>query len=380
LGGRDVYLGKYNSPESWEKYGLVIAEWRATGMSPPPARIPGTDTPGPAADEAGPTVNELLLGFWKHAKQHYRRGDGTATNELRNFRDSLRPLRRLYGSTPAGRFTPKMLKAVRQAMIDAGLSRTTINQRIGRVVRVFKWGVAEDLVPSPVHRGLKAVSGLKKGRSEARETQPVQPVPDAFVDAVEPHVSRQVWTMVQIQRLTGMRPGEVTIMRTGDLDTSGRGWVYTPGKHKMEHTGRGRRVPLGPQAREVLKPWLRTYLQAYLFSPGEARAERFAAMRAARKTRVQPSQRDRSKPGAKRRPGLRYTPRTYHHAIAGACVKAGVPNWHPNQLRHNFATMCSKEHGIDVARIILGHANLKTTEIYAEADHAKARAVMERIG
>ena len=31
--GRDVYLGRYESPESWEKYYRVLAEWRLGGCS-----------------------------------------------------------------------------------------------------------------------------------------------------------------------------------------------------------------------------------------------------------------------------------------------------------------------------------------------------------
>ena len=94
-------------------------------------------------------------------------------------------------------------------MIDSGLARTTINQRVGRIVRLFKWAVENELVPPGVHHGLKAVAGLQKGRSEARETEPVRPVPDAPVEAIRPHVARQVWAMIELQRLTGMRPGEV---------------------------------------------------------------------------------------------------------------------------------------------------------------------------
>ena len=72
-------------------------------------------------------------------------------------------------------FRPLALKAVRQAMIDAGLARTTINQRVGRIVRLFKWAVENELVPPTVHQALKAVRGLQKGRSSARETKPVKP-------------------------------------------------------------------------------------------------------------------------------------------------------------------------------------------------------------
>ena len=41
---------------------------------------------------------------------------------------------------------------------------------------------------------------------------------DAAVDAVKPFVSRQVWAMIELQRLTGMRAGEVCIMRGCDIN------------------------------------------------------------------------------------------------------------------------------------------------------------------
>lgn len=88
-----------------------------------------------------------MLGFLKEHRDHYRRSDGTETGELRNFVDSVRPLQELYGDTLAREFSPKDLKAVRQAMINAGLARRTINQRIGRIVHVFKWAVSDELVP-----------------------------------------------------------------------------------------------------------------------------------------------------------------------------------------------------------------------------------------
>src|SRR5262249_42823332 len=159
--------------------------------------------------------------------------------------------------------------------------------------RAFKWAVGEEMVPPSVHHGLKAVPGLRRGRADVRESEPVKPVPDAFVDAIGPHVSRQVWAMVRLQRLSGMRPGEVCGMRTIDVDPSGRVWIYTPESHKTEHHGRERRIHLGPGAQEILRQWLRPELTAYLFQPREVMAEHRAERRRDRKTRVQPSQRDR---------------------------------------------------------------------------------------
>ena len=77
------------------------------------------------------------------------------------------------------------------------------------------------MIAPDVHHGLKAVQGLMYGRTKAREAPPVRPVPDALVDATRAHVSRQVWAMIELRRLTGARPGEGVIMRTCDVDTSG---------------------------------------------------------------------------------------------------------------------------------------------------------------
>jgi integrase len=266
-------------------------------------------------------------------------------------------------------------------MIDAGLARTTINQRVGRVVRLFKWAVESELVEPAVYQALRAVRGLPKGRSAAHEPGPVRPVPEADVQAIRPHVARQVWAMVELQRLTGMRPGEVTAMRTGDLDTTGPVWAYTPPRHKTAHHGRGRTVYLGPRAQEVLRPWLRADPGAHLFSPREAVEERQAERRRRRRTPLTPSQLARKRVGTPGRPpGERYTTRTYHHAVKYGCRRAGVPAWHPHQLRHNAATRLRSEFGVEVARVILGHGRLEATEIYAEADRAKALSVMEQAG
>src|SRR5947208_491358 len=89
--------------------------------------------------------------------------------------------------------------------------------------------------PESWERYHRLIPGLRKGRSTVREKPPVGPVPDADVAAVRPHVCRKVRAMIELQRLTGMRPGEVVIMRTGDLEMGGDVWIYTPSRHKTEH-------------------------------------------------------------------------------------------------------------------------------------------------
>jgi hypothetical protein len=74
----------------------------------------------------------------------------------KNSRFAVRPLRKLYGTTPACEFGPLALKAVREEMIQADICRNEINKRMGRFKRMFAWGVENELIPALVHHGLQA--------------------------------------------------------------------------------------------------------------------------------------------------------------------------------------------------------------------------------
>jgi hypothetical protein len=52
IGGRDIYLGRWNSPESRDEYDRVIAEWLASGRGRSRAEL---DPGGPPTD---PTVSQ----------------------------------------------------------------------------------------------------------------------------------------------------------------------------------------------------------------------------------------------------------------------------------------------------------------------------------
>jgi integrase len=386
LNRRDIYLGRYGTEESRAEYDRVVAEWLTSGRR--------------LESKAGLTVAELILLYIAHVDARY------TSSEPAKIRLALRPVRQLYGATLAREFGPLALKTVRQEFVRANLVRSQINKRTRRVVQMFRWAVAEELLDPSFHQGLKAVEGLRRGRGDVRESDPVKPVPDAQVDAVRPHISRQVWAMIELQRLTGMRPGEVCAMRTCDVNTQGRIWEYRPESHKTAHHGKSRVIFLGPQAQCVLKPWLRTDLAAHLFQPLEAEEERRATQRVARKSKVQPSQRDRKKARPRKTAGNRYDTTSYRRAIEYACDRA-FPHpelskvrradltseqraelrdwrkdhrWHPHRLRHSTATRLRREFGLDVARAVLGHSSPVVTEVYAELDQAKAADVMGKIG
>ena len=135
------------------------------------------------------------------------------------------------------------------------------------------------MIPASVHHGLLAVEGLRKGRCEARETEPVMPTAEELIDPVRELVSPQVRAMIDLQLLTGARPGELCGMRTCDVDTKPAVWVYRPASHKTAHHGHRREIFVGPKAQRILGPLLKPDLQAFVFSPEDAhRAPRGASI------------------------------------------------------------------------------------------------------
>lgn len=403
LSGKDIYLGPFGSKASQAEYDRVLAEWLGNGRQI--EKLTGDYS-----------IAEVAAQFWQHIQTYYVKPDGTPTSERKSFQMAMAPLIRLYGRTPAEKFGPLALETVRNAMIEQGWCRKHVNDQIARVKMLFGWAVSKQLVNPMVHHGLTTVKALKKGRSKARESPPVKPIPAATVDLTMPKMSPTIQAMVQLQLLTGCRPGELCQMRTGDLDRSGEVWEYRPGSHKTEHHGIERLIHIGQRAQKWLTPFLKLDPSAHCFSPREAEAKRRAAQHEARVTPIHQG----NSPGtnAKKRPKLRpgscYTVASYRRAIARACDAAFPPaeplarldgesakawaarltpeqrkelakwqgdhRWHPHRLRHTAATVIRKEFGIESAQHVLGHSTPNMTLVYAEKNQEVARQVAAKIG
>lgn len=386
LNGVDHYLGRHGTPKSREKYDRLIAEWLMTGRqpSPSPRSTPIASPPAspPLVQSAASrmSIDELTSLYWEHAQEYYVKR-GRPTSEQESIKLALRPLTDLYGHVPITEFGPLALEVVRKAMVDAGVTRHRINQQVGRIRRMFEWGVSKEIVPVAVPQALRCVKGLRAGRTNARESVPVRPVADEIVERTLPHLSRQLQGMIRFQRLVGCRPAEVTLLRPCDVNQEGDVWVYTPESHKTEHHGRGRRIFIGPKAQEMLRPWLDRDPQSYCFSPKEARDEFDAKRKRERVTPMRPSdRRRRRKRKPKKSPGERYTTPSYGQAIRLACKRNNIPSWSPNQLRHTRATEVRRRYGLEGSQVVLGHADANVTQIYAERDFNLAAQIMREIG
>ena len=385
--GSRHYLGKWDSPRSKERYAAFVAEL---------ALSPSTTEPLPFITSTSQfTVVELIAAYVDYAAGYYQR-NGHPTRSLDNVKLALKVLRNLYGSEPVATFSSLNLLAIQNHLAAKGSTRAYVNKQVGIIKRMFKWGVSRMIVPPTVQTVLSTVEGLRKGRSAARESKPVLPVPDDLVDATLPLLPKVVSDMVRFQRLTGCRPGEVCQLRPADVDRSGEVWLYRPESHKTEHRGRERIIYIGPQAQDVIRTYLLREAEAHCFSPAESEQKRHVEQRKRRRTRVQPSQRNRRKPSPKKAPRTAYTKDSYQRAIARAVVKANrerteaaadmgvepilLPHWHANQLRHSKATEIRRQFGLEAAQVSLGHAKADVTQIYAERDARLAVEVAQKIG
>lgn len=398
LNGKEVYLGRWGLPETRARYDEVIAQWIDAGRVWPP--------PATAADAAA-SLTMVSLGdlYLEHAARYYRKGDRTTTSYDRIAAGLALLYRAGLGKLALSDFGPQHLKRYAEWLAEAPgkpWSRSTINTHVQTIVAMVRWAVSEQLAEPEKLTALKSVSALRRGRpahrSKAipREGEPVEPVPQAHLDAVLKHARPMLAAMIRVQLLTAMRPLELLAMRCGDISPAPVPdvWVYAPRPEgdKLDHIEHVTRlVYLGPRAIAEIRPWLTDDPDDYVWSPRRAEQMRLAEQWATRKTPRWPShtaaaRKARRKPkgkGPARLPGERYTTASYRRAIERAGEDAKLKPeelWTPGQLRHNAATYIAEHEAVEVAQILLGHTSIRTTMRYVQADARRAMLAVLRRG
>ncbi len=346
VNGRMIYLGTYDSAESRTKWAQIAADWSAGNL-----------------EKYGQTVSiaRLCVAYTSHAEEYYRK-NGKLTSHIFRVRSALRLLVEHFGNLQADKFTPNHMERLQAKFVEAGLARKTITEYMNVVRQTFQFGVTKGNVPPAVWQGLLAVRHLRKGRTVAKESKPVPPVSPFVVIRTARELGRVTASMVRLQYVTGMRPGEVCLMRLCDIDRSGDVWKYTPQQHKTEHHDRPRSILLGRKAQRILQPFLNRSEESFIFSPNET-----------------------LEPATECVVGrLHYTDcyssLSYCRAVYRAAKRAGVERWSPNQLRHTYATCIRKRCGLEAAQILLGHSRADVTQIYAERDLRTAEQVVREVG
>lgn len=349
---RPVYLGRYGSPESLVAYEHEVERWREERG----AAVSGPET------EPGWTVGHLMIAYYDYARSEY------APATLSNIRQMISTLRVVAQNIPIDGFGLEHMTAYRQLLIADGLAAATIRQRLGWAKHMMHWGARKSLAPGVkwVRRELlaelHAMEKLREGRGGVPITRRVMPVSDEVVRRTLKFAPRTVRAMIIVQRLTGMRPGELREMRIEDIDRSGEVWVYSPYRHKAAHLGKQRLIHIGPRAAKVIARHVGERESGVVFATKFGRA---------------------------------YTKDAYSRAVARAArlaypLAGGMDEeaaertrrqwWHPHQLRHARATEVRDRSGLDAAQAVLGHARVTTTQVYAQIAASRSAKEAKRDG
>ena len=315
------------------------------------------------------TVRGLARDYIGHARSYYSR-----SSEADNVARSMARLTDAYGRHSIEELTPRLIKALMERMVKDGASRSGVNRTLAHIKRFLKWAVSEEACSPTVLHAAQTVSGLRKGATEAFDHEPVSPVAPEDVERVKPYLSPPLRAVVELLRLTGARPSEILALRPRDIDTSKPVWEAAPEQHKTRHHGKIRIIFFGPRAQLILKPYMLREADAYLFNPREGLAQ-------ARQGKVgrRPGQKETPRQTA-RRVGNHYSVQALRKSIARACEAEGIEVWNPYRLRHTAATEIRAQHGLEAAQVILGHAELGVTQVYAEKNQALARRIAADMG
>lgn len=348
--GRDFYLGRHDTKASREAYERLLISWKAHGLPAAPKRTA----------ELPLTVGALVARYLAYIEREglYMK-NGKPTSERNTLAVALRPLVRLFSTKAAASFAPPDMLVVRSALCEplpppkpgepatgrwhvGPIARASVNAHLGRIKRMFRWGVETGIVPGSTWHAVQAVRGFRRGQSAlVRESEDVKPAPAKDVAIVLRAVEPAVAGAIRFQWLTGCRPGEALQLRMRDIDRKGKVWAFTPQSHKTQHHGRTREVMIGPKAQRLLERHLKADPSARLFPIS----------------------------GSK-----------YRDDIREACRVAGIKPWAPNQLRHAAGTRFRHALGIESARVALGHADAGITEVYAERDRKQAIVTAAQLG
>jgi len=342
------YLGPWNSPEARRAYATWIKAWEA-------ANVPRAEFKRGVVV----TVGDLVAAHNEYADRHYRRRDGTKTDEVRAMRRCSRELVERHIDDDVEAIEGRDLRAIVEIWIAAGISRKSVNKMLGKLKRIFRWGAGRNLVTEATAARLWLVKGISAGEG-GRETDEVAPVPLRTLARTLKAMPVDLAAMARVQYYCGCRPGEVCamapgeIVRGGSFRVEGRTvkippglWVFLPGQHKTAKRGKLVYYTLGPRAQAVLAPWLAKAGAGYVF-PGpktEHVREDF------------------------------YSRKCAEHSAA-----LGGESWSPGRLRHNFLTRWDSLAGIELGSAAVRHSTLATTAIYVQRDLGRVGPVAAKIG
>lgn len=296
-----------------------------------------TSGAAPSAPAASPgrhderLIDRFLDAFWAE------RGAAPAT--LDAYRQDLR---QFLDAVPAGvdSIDKSQVLTFLAGRMRSGASTTSIVRQLSCLRQFFAWALRESMVS---HNPMLDIDGPRRPQSlpgtlTADQVEALLTVPDT-----ETLLGLRDRAILETLYATGMRVSELAELRLGRLNI-GQGVIRVLGKG-----GRERLVPLGEAALDALQQWLR----------------------------VRPQLRPQDETVFVSRSGRPLSRQAVWQRIRDLARRAGISEpVYPHRLRHSFATHLL-DNGADlrVVQMLLGHADLATTQIYTHVSRARLKAL-----
>jgi integrase/recombinase XerD len=281
-----------------------------------------------------PLLDRFLDALWLE--------DGLAQNTLAAYRRDLTALARWLAARGAS------VEAAAEADLAAYMASqhtatraTTANRRVAVLRRFYRWAQRERIVaadPTVRLRSARRPARFPQSISES-QVESLLGVPDETTA-----LGLRDRAMLELLYATGLRVTELVGLRLTELSLS-EGLVRVVGKGSKE-----RIVPIG----ETAQLWLERYL----------RGARRALLAARTSDAVFVTRR-----------GEAMTRQMFWVLVKRYATRAGIhAPLSPHGLRHAFATHLLN-HGADlrVVQMLLGHADISTTQIYTHVARARLR-------
>jgi integrase len=357
--------------------------------------------PAPVEEDSRPVKSEpkkisgLVLRYIEVMK-----GRVTDRRTWSRINAAMEMLLKHFGKSSPAEFRAKSFRFLREQFVKCRrevdgmpVSRKWVNHLAAEVRAFVRWASEEELMPSEAAASVMLIKPLRIDQG-GRETEIRMPPEAGAVEATLPYLFSPVREMVELQLLTGLRPGELCELKPAYFSRSPGEqiqipntrkkvsamvvdgvlvWLYIPTHHKTLRKGKHRVIPMGPKAQVILAPFLDGRAPfAHVFDPRLSDRSRRLGGRVIK--------RDRMRTGS------------YWRAIRNAIRRANrqrpldnpprplIPHWHPYQIRHAAATSIGDQYDSEHAAAILGHSGTDAVGIYMQQAVNKAAKVAAERG
>jgi len=250
------------------------------------------------------------------------------------------------GTVGPEQVTRLVLRRYLAYMATRRYARQSVAQRASALRRYFRWLRRNGTLASDPTVGLAARTGdgrlprvLSRGDLEI-----ILDRPPVRATEVAPEVRLRDDAVLELLYGSGLRVSELCGMSIEDLDLKGR-WATVWGKGSKQ-----RRVPISAPSAGAVEAWVRRG-RAVMAGPGSPKDALFLNSR-----------------------GARLGPRDVRRILDR---RASSPT-HPHALRHSYAThMLDGGADLRVVQELLGHASVKTTQVYTHVSKERLLAVYE---